>query len=130
MAPAVGKSHHGPQGRAKNRPCELAKDPGLGRALGQMEPTTWPCLWTERIVKKRGHALGGPGQNVPDDQMLPECLIPHSDIIHMFQALSPEEITGFSISVPLWSLLTYHKGQGIPSPWLLQRNKQRGTSLR
>lgn len=78
MAPTVGKSHHGPQGRARNRPCEL------GRALHHMQPTARSpaMLWPDKMVE-RGHALGGPGQNVPDDQMLPEYLIPHSDIMHV-----------------------------------------------
>lgn len=64
----------------------------------------------EKMVE-RGHALGIQGRMFKITKMLPECLTPHSDIMHMFQALSPEEITGYSISVPLWSLLTYHKGQ-------------------
>lgn len=73
MAPAMGKNYHGPQGRAKNRSCEFAKDPEPGRVLGQMEPATYnPAMLVARENgRKRGHALGD-----PDDQMLPECLIP------------------------------------------------------
>lgn len=60
----MGKGHHGPQGRAKNRPCELAKDLELGRALGQMEPTTGkPAMLVARENGgKRGHVLGVQGK--------------------------------------------------------------------
>lgn len=64
MAPALGKSYHGPQGRAKNRSCELAKDPELGSVLDQMEPTTCnPAMLVARENdRKRGHALGVQGR--------------------------------------------------------------------
>lgn len=68
-----------------------------------MQPTAHnlAMLVARKDGEKEGSRPGG-----PDDQMLPEFLIPHSDITHMFQALSPEETTGFFILVPLWSLLT------------------------
>lgn len=81
------------------------------------------------MAKERAHALRVQGRKFQMTEYFLSGSLCHSDMVLMFSAPYPGEITGFfSVSAPLWfQLIFYHRRggkRGMPRSCWLQRNRE------